>query len=220
MICQSPKASRTALFIVHKARNVWNELKKVIQEKQGYECIIPSSVFHAFFLFTIHFNQSVQAVSNSLIKTNEIQWTTSTNSCYLASKVRAGQSRLVWERAFNSQGRLGIRCRFRLREWSAWCSFLCVGQRKCGEIMGRNQPFTHIFPIYCHYLPHSQHFVCIFPTSIPLFIFVSMSSLQIPHIKINILSSHQHFANIISPSCLAKLSWGECGDNVEMGKCC
>ena len=78
-------------------------------------------------------------------------------------------------------------------------------------------------------LPTSNpYIVIIFPTlnilyavsQIPshFFVLVSMSFLQFSHIKINILLSYPHFVNIISPPCLAKLLWGERGDNVEMGK--
>ena len=96
------------------------------------------------------------------------------------------------------------------------------------EKVGKIQHFSHVIPTYYLHFPHNlpistffQHLVLIFPRKVPFFVHYSMSSLQFPHLEVNIFSTLYHLFHFLS-TCVdfsCKFQSGECVDVlVKLGK--
>ena len=66
----------------------------------------------------------------------------------------------------------------------------------CGKCLGKISHFTHFFPMSYQDIAHPHNFSPFYPTISPQMFNKSAFSLHVPHLKINILSTNQHFVNV------------------------
>ena len=85
----------------------------------------------------------------------------------------------------------------RQRVWGAkfGAGVIVLYRENVGNIWAINQHITHFLPKSCQYIPHTHNISPFSPTISPLIVNKSAFSLQVPHSKINILSTNQHFVN-------------------------